>query len=81
MSETSRSLARKHTQTHLNIINTQDQSDSLRGKLDRTCRYQQRLQHVLLEDIGHQSFPNVDTGVPLSQSMSVSQLGDDGDWV
>ena len=57
-----------------NIINLENASDCLTGESDGAGADQERLDHVLLQDVGDCSLPHIDTSCFLSLSMSVSQL-------
>ena len=56
------------------VVNLEDAPDGLAGEGDGAGADQERLHHVLLEDVGDGSFPHVDPRGLLSLSVSVPQL-------
>lgn len=63
------------------VIDPQQKPHRLRRQLDRTRRHQQRLQHILLQNVTNHSLPDVDTRALLSVCVTVPQFGDHGDRV
>ena len=63
------------------VVDLHEAADGLGGQGDGRRRHQQRLDDVLVEDVGDHALANVDAGVDLALSVSVAQLGDGGDGV
>ena len=57
-----------------NIINLENASDCLTGESDGAGADQERLHHVLLQDVGDGALSHINTSSFLTLSMSVSQL-------
>ena len=63
------------------VVDLQQQAHCLSRKLDRAGGDQQRLDDLLLENVGDEALADVDSGIALAESMAVAELGDNGDWV
>lgn len=59
------------------VVDFQNHPDTLRSQRDGTGADQQRLHHLLVEDVGHYPFPNVDPRVNLPVRVAVPKLGHD----
>ena len=62
------------TDTINNVINLEDASDSLTGQSDGAGADQERLDNILLQDVGDGSLSHIDTSSFLSLSVFVSQF-------
>ena len=58
-----------------NVVNLEDAADCLAGEGDGAGADQERLDDVLLQDVGDGAFPHVDPGRLLSLGVFVPQLG------
>ncbi|RNA25964.1 hypothetical protein BpHYR1_014113 [Brachionus plicatilis] len=66
--------------TH-NIINLKNRAHRLGRQTNRTLRHQQRLHHILLQNIRNQALSHINASSVLSLGMSVPQLGHSGNRV
>lgn len=63
------------------VVNAEQERHGLSCKLNRTRVDKERLEHILLKNVGDLSLTDVDTRRPLAERMSVAQLGNNADGV